>query len=482
MKPENRILLIVVIGVLMGSIDTTIVLLALPTLTNSLHTNLISSIWVILSYLLVIAVTTTQFGRLGDIYGRSRMFNLGFVIFTVGSFFCGFAPSVLFLIIFRFIQGAGGALLSANSGAIIADTFEPHRRGKAFGYVAVGWNVGSLLGIALGGVLTTFVGWRYIFYINIPIGIVATYFCLKYLKDNPKVNAKIDFVGLAVFTISLLGIAYGALELGAVGYSLENAAILGMGILFLIAFFFIESRSENPLLNLHLFRNNRVLTFSMLASFFMSLGYLAVIFIIIMYLQGVRGLSPLDASLLLVPGYIISSFTSPYMGRLSDKHGARLLATAGLGLLVVTTLVYFTLTPTSSLYLILIASAIAGIGASMFFPANASAIMVNTDPKYYGSTSGLSRLVGSLGILFSFVVILTIASAAMTRQVAYEVFVGTSRLIGGVSGQFIDGMRASLAASVILILIAAMLSYMRGKEKNREEIYRGQNMDSSLAR
>lgn len=473
MTPENKILLIVVIGVLMGSIDSTIVLLAMPTITNSLNTNLLSSIWVILSYLLVLAVTATQFGRLGDIYGRSRMFNLGFVIFTIGSFFCGFAPSILWLIAFRFLQGAGGALISANSGAIIADTFEPHKRGKAFGYVAVGWNVGSLLGIALGGILTTFVGWRYIFYINIPIGIVATYYCFKYIRDNPRVNAKIDLFGLAVFTASLLAISYGALELGAAGYSLLNAEILGAGILLLLLFFFIESRSENPLMNLHIFKNNRVLSFSVLASFFMSMGYLAVIFIIIMYLQGVRGLSPLDASLLLVPGYIISSFTSPYMGRLSDKYGARLLATGGLLLLVATTFVYFSLGAASSLYLILIASAIGGIGASMFFPANSSAIMANTNPEHYGSTSGLSRLMQSLGILFSFVIILTIASAAMTRQVAYQVFIGTSKLIGGVSTAFIKGMQASLAASIVLLLIAALLSYMRGRE-SRERGYGGQ--------
>jgi len=141
---ENMILGVVVIGTLMASIDSTIVLLAFPAITSALHSNIATIIWVIIIYMIVVAVFSTQFGRMGDIYGRSRMFNLGFVIFTIASFLCGIAPTDLSLIAFRAIQAIGGTLISSNSGAIIADTFEKHRIGKAYGYTSMSWNIGGI--------------------------------------------------------------------------------------------------------------------------------------------------------------------------------------------------------------------------------------------------------------------------------------------------------------------------------------------------
>ena len=180
---SNLVLGIVMLGTLMGSLDSTIVLLAFPTINNSLHSNLATSLWIILAYLIVIAVATTQMGRIGDIYGRSRIFNLGFVIFTVGSALCGFSPHIYLLIGFRAVQAVGGAILQATSGAIIADYFPRERRGRAYGYNSLGFTAGALLGIVLGGIITSFISWQYIFFINIPIGIVAVYVGIRYLKD-----------------------------------------------------------------------------------------------------------------------------------------------------------------------------------------------------------------------------------------------------------------------------------------------------------
>jgi EmrB/QacA subfamily drug resistance transporter len=479
MERENKILAILVIGILMGALDTTIVLLALPIINQELHTTLIASIWVILSYLLVIAIATTQFGRLGDIYGRSRMFNIGFAVFTIGSFLCGVSQSIILLIAFRVLQGIGGALLQANSGAIVADTFEPQKRGRAFGYTGVGWSVGAMLGILLGGALTTFVGWRYIFYINVPIGIVATYLGLKYIKDNPKVKATIDWPGMTTLTASLLLISYGAIDTAAQGAMSSNIIMIIAGVALLCIFFFIEEKSSSPLMNLKVFLSKRILTFSILATFFMSMGFLAVVFIIIMYLQGIRGLSPLDAALLLIPGYVISSIISPRMGHLADKHGARLLATAGLLLMIVTVLIYATLTATSSLYIILIASFVSGIGTAMFFPANSSAIMANADMEHYGSISGLSRLMQNIGILFSYVLTLTVASISVPRDTAFQIFLGTSTLTGNISAAFITGIHAALYISILMLLIAAILSYIRGKD-DRAGIGKAHNPSSAL--
>ncbi len=216
-KSQSIILVIVVLGTLMGALDSTIVLLAFPSITDGLRSDFITTIWIILTYLLVIAVTTTQLGRIGDIYGRTTMFNTGFAVFTVGSALCGFSPNIYFLIGSRVVQALGGALMQSNSGAIIADTFPPNSRGKAYGFSSLGWTIGSMLGIVLGGVVTTFVGWQFIFFINIPIGAAALVLGFKYLKPAPKVKAKLDIGGMVLLAASLLLISYGATGIASQG-------------------------------------------------------------------------------------------------------------------------------------------------------------------------------------------------------------------------------------------------------------------------
>jgi MFS family permease len=186
-----------------------------------------------------------------------------------------------------------------------------------------------------------------------------------------------------------------------------------------------------------------------------------------MYLQGIRGLSPLDAALLLTPGYVVGSLLSPMMGRYSDRYGARILATSGAGMLILATFVYLTLRLDTPLWVVLVASGISGIGSAMFFPSNNSAVMANAPPGSFGSISGVLRTVQNIGILGSFVVAITVASASIPRSVAFEVFIGTTTLIGRVSDAFLHGIDASLWASVCIIGIAAALSWLRGHEVRR---------------
>ncbi len=213
----------------MGSIDTTIVLLALPSIAQGLNSNLSLSIWVIVIYLLIVAVATTQLGRLGDLFGRSKLFNLGFAVFTVGSALCALAPSMIFLIFSRVIQAFGGSLLEANSGAIIADTFAPNKRGKAYGFLGMSWTVGAMVGIVLGGVLTTFMGWRFIFYINLPIGIIGLIFGMRYLKDNTLVKEALDLPGMLLLTLALSMISYGLIDYVGIGLSQVNLILITAG-------------------------------------------------------------------------------------------------------------------------------------------------------------------------------------------------------------------------------------------------------------
>jgi EmrB/QacA subfamily drug resistance transporter len=459
---QSLLLAILVLGTLMGALDSTIVILAFPDIANGLGSNIATTIWIILVYLLIIAVTTTPFGRMGDIFGRSRMFNSGFAVFTIGSGLCGLSPSIYYLILFRAIQAIGGSLLQSNSGAIIADIFPIEERGKAFGYNSMGWTIGAMIGIVLGGVITTFVGWEYIFFINVPIGIAAVLLGIIYLKDVKQIERKLDLGGMALLAASLSLIAVGAVNFAGSGLTTTNLAMMVVGIAMVPIFIGYELRQKNPMIDLRTFAE-RILRYSLLAAFFMSLGYLSVVFLIIMYLQGVRGLSPLDASILLIPGYVVGSLLSPFMGRLSDRYGARIIATSGIAALEIAVLLYMTLREDSPLYMVLLASTVAGFGTSMFFPANNSAVMKRAQSGSYGSLSGLLRTLQNIGILGSFVIAISVASASVPRSVAFEIFIGTTNLTGTIANEFITGIDSALMVSMVLLGISGAMSFVRGK-------------------
>jgi len=460
---DSRLIIALLIGVLMGAVDSTIVLLALPTITVELNTQLSYSIWIIMIYLLVIAVGTTQFGRLGDIMTRKVIFNTGLGLFTVGSALCGASSGITELIAFRAVQACGASMIQSNSGAIVADNFPPNKRGRVFGYTAVGYNAGAMLGIVLGGIITTFIGWRYIFYINVPIGAFAIYFGTRYIRKGHRVENKLDIPGTITLALALILISYAAVDIASYGVRSLNIFLILGGIAVLIAFIFIERKVAKPLLPMRIFRI-RILTFSIMASFFQSLGFLAVVFIIIMYLQGIRGLTPFYSSLLLLPGYVVGSIMGPEFGKLTDRIGSRIPATSGLAMMGISVLVYSTLTATSSLYIVLVASFLTGLGSSMFFPANNSAVMANSPKELYGLSSGFLRTMANIGMLGSFVVAISIASISVPRYVAFQVFAGLGKLLGNVSAAFMGGIHAALYVSLGILTVAAVFSLVRGKE------------------
>lgn len=466
-RHSNIVLGIVMLGTLMGALDSTIVLLAFPVINDSLNSDLATSIWIIIAYLLVLAVATTQMGRIGDIYGRSKIFNVGFVIFTVGSALCGFSPTIYFLIGSRVVQAVGGAIMQATSGAIIADYFPREKRGKAYGYNALGFTSGALLGIVLGGIITSFISWQYIFFINIPIGVIAVILGTKYLKDVEKRAAKLDFAGMALLASALVLLTLGLVNFAAMGANALNISLAAVGAALIPVFVLYDRRLDNSLIDFKALKI-KVLRNSILAAFFTSIGYFSVIFLVIMYLQGIRGLDPLSASLLLVPGYVAGSFLGPIMGRLSDKYGSREIATAGIFFLAGAILIYLMMTTTSPLYLVLIASTVSGIGTSMFFPANNSAVMANARAGSYGSISGLLRTVQNIGLVGSYVLAISVAAASIPRQVAFEVFIGTNTLSGGVSQAFISGIDHAFYASIAILILAGILSFIRGKEVRKQ--------------
>ena len=457
-------LLVVVLGVFMVAVDTTVVVLAIPTIGKELSANLSLSTWVLLSYLLVTAIFATQLGRIGDLLGRNIIYNSGFALFTLGSALCGLSFDIYELIAFRILQAVGGSMILANGAAVIADNFPRNSIGKAFGYTALGWNIGATLGIILGGLITSIFGWRYIFLINIPVGIFATSLGFKVIKANIKTESRLDIPGFLILSLSLTLLVLGSAFLAAYGPSIYNNSTIYLAlVLLLVPFIIVEKRSKSPILKVDLFKE-RILTYSLLSSFFQSVGYLSVSFLITIYLQGVRGLDPLQTSLVLLPAYLVSGVVAPFAGRLSDKYGSRILATAGMAVLLLSAILYIAIGKTTPLQTIVLASTLGGLGSALFFPANNSAIMANARPAYYGAISGLTRTLANIGTLVSYILAITVSSIAIPRDLAFKVFLGTSNLVGGLSSDFVVGLRYAFTICALILFFGLILSSLRGKE------------------
>jgi EmrB/QacA subfamily drug resistance transporter len=455
-------MIVLMSGVLMTAVDTTIVVLALPEIQRSLHVALSAVVWVIISFLLVITLLATQVGRLGDMFGRVRMYEAGFAVFVLGSALCALAWDEVSIIVFRVIQGIGGALIMANSGAVIADLYPRERRGRAYGLTSVGWTIGAVLGVVLGGLIVTYISWRWIFWINVPAGAVAIAVALRVLHDRgERTRQRLDPLGMVTLGLGLFGILWAITKLANGPFDAQTAGYLIGGVVLIGVFVLIEARVPAPMLPLRIFKVP-TMSASLLASMFQGLSSFAVLFLLLMYLQGPRGLSPLNASLLLLPGYVLSAGGSLYAGRLADKRGPVLPATLGLAMQVVSLVLYAQLTNSTPLWWIVCIGIINALGASLFFPANSSAIMKAAPPDMFGIASGMMRTFANVGMVFSFSVAILVASRSISRELAFAIFVGTTSLHGQVADAFTTGLHAAFYESVAFMVIAAILSGLRG--------------------
>ncbi len=462
-------IVVVMVGVMITAVDTTIVVLALPEIERSLHVALDSVIWVVIGYLLVITLLATQVGRLGDMFGRVRMYEAGFVVFIVGSALCALAWNEASIVAFRLLQGVGGALVTANSGAIIAELFPKEQRGRAYGYNSVGFSAGAVLGILLGGAIVTYVSWRWIFWINVPIGLVGVGLALRLLREHgARVSHRLDLAGMAALGLGLYGILWSVTKLAT---DPLDATILGYlvgGVVMLGLFVLVERRAAEPMLPLSLFAVP-AMTPSLLASFFQGLANYAVLFLVIMYLQGARALTPIHASLLLIPGYLVGAAIGPAAGRLADRVSPVVPATTGLAVQVVALFVYAHLSVSTGLWVVVVGSVVNGLGASSFFPANNSAVMKASPPQAFGISSGMLRTFANIGMVFSFSLAMLIASHSITRRLAFAIFVGSTSLTRGLAAAFTSGLHNAFYASMGLMALAALFSLSRVRSTERTE-------------
>ena len=468
------------IGALMAAIDSTIVILALPDMMVKLHADLIEMVWVIMAYILISTVFLLTFGRVADMFGRVRMYNFGFVIFTIGSALCGISQSATQLILFRLVQGSGAALMMVNSPAIITEVFPANERGRALGINGITWALGGIAGPLLGGAILAAASWRWIFYINVPIGIIGTLWGYRALHEmsKPKQGEHFDPIGSITFSIGLVALLI-ALTLG-IQYSWTSLPILSLFALFVIMFFvfFIwERHPANPVLDLSLFQN-RVYNFSVLAAMLQSLAMFAVDFLIVFYLQGVRGYSPLTAALLLIPLPLVSAVVGPLSGLLADHIGARIPATLGV-LLQATALVWFItrLSPVTPYWELAVGLALMGLGGGLFWSPNTSAAMNGAPLPRLGIASATLATLRQTGMVTSFAVALAVAAGSLPCNVVMDLFVGTNVTLGSQMMQaFIVGIQNAFIVSAVLCLVAAGFSLVRGKENRQQQV----RMDPSM--
>ena len=425
----------VFIATLIGSINMMIILIAIPAIFNGIHIDPLNSfpylLWILMGYMLVVAILLLSFGRLSDMYGRVKMFQLGFLIFTVGSILLYFTPSTgdagaLEIIIFRIVQAVGGALFMANSAAILADAFPSDERGKALGINTVAGMSGNILGLVLGGILAIF-NWRYIFLVSVPFGLIGTILSFYKLKELSikAVKTKLDIWGNLTFvsgiTLLLIGVTYGLIPYGNNPMGWNNPwviASMSLGLISLILFPIIETRVESPMFNLNLFKI-KSFTFGILATLLSGLARGGAMILIIILLQGIwlplHGYSyastPFWAGVYLMPLIIGMIVMAPISGILSDKYGPRWIATTGMALVTLSFLLLIAI-PSNFSYLELgLILLVMGIGNGMFGSPNNASIMNSVSAEDRGVASGMmftmfnTATPASIAIFFTIVVI-----------------------------------------------------------------------------
>ncbi|MFQ5553876.1 MAG: DHA2 family efflux MFS transporter permease subunit [Acidimicrobiia bacterium] len=399
---RNRywVLLAIGMGIFLGTIDGSIVNAALPTLVEELDTGFASVQWVVLAYLLTQATLVLSIGRLGDMIGKKRIYTAGFGLFTVGSVLAGLAPGVELLVMFRILQAIGSAMIFALGFAIVTEAFPPSERGRALGINGAVVSVGIAIGPALGGILIESLSWRWIFFVNLPVGIIGIWTAHRFIPDTPPPGKqRFDFPGAAAFFFGLLALML-ALTLGQdVGFaSPAILALFATALAGLVTFVLIELRVLQPMLDLTLFRN-RLLTINLITGWMVFVGIAGLIFLLPFYLQQVLGYGPRALGLLLGIAPVALGVVAPISGALSDRIGQRPVIVVGLAVLVVGYLVAATLNETSTIPHFAAAAVPIGVGIGVFQSPNNSAVMGSVPRERLGVMSGsltITRIVGQL--------------------------------------------------------------------------------------
>ncbi|MCL5257518.1 MAG: DHA2 family efflux MFS transporter permease subunit [Chloroflexi bacterium] len=397
------ILIVLLGGFFMILLDSTIVNVAIPSIIDDLHAGLNDILWVTNGYILAYAVLLILFSRFGDMYGQRNLFAAGMVVFIISSAFSGIAQDVSQLIIARVFQGVGGAMLSPQTLAIMTSIFPPERRGAAFGVWGGVAGVATVIGPTLGGFLVTDWSWRWVFYVNLPIGIVALIATMLIVPDlRPGRKHALDPVGVLLVSTGLLAIVFGLIEgesynWGVIWMWLMIPDVIILGVLLLVAFILWERAQSEALVPLSLFNDHNYTVMNWVGTI-LSIGMFGIMFVFTIYLQAVVGFSALEAGLVMAPSSVISLFVAPFAGRYSDKIGGKYILMAGLSLFAIGIWVIGTIARADSTWTtFLVPLLIMGLGQGCVFAPQAAIALRNITPRMAGAASGVLNTTRQIG-------------------------------------------------------------------------------------
>ncbi len=455
-KMERSALTVATVTSFLGPFMLSAVNVSLPAIGKDFEANAVALSWIATSYLLATAVCLVPIGRIADIYGRKRIFISGLILFTLSSFLTIFAGSVKSLIFLRLFQGCGAAMTVTTGMAILTSVFPPRRRGKAIGIYVAAVYIGLSVGPFGGGGMAQHFGWRSIFMVTTAIGLFSIWVTIKYLKGEwaDAAGEPFDVIGSLLYGVALVLLVYGATLLP----NSIAVYLIVTGFVLLAAFIRHEIRVMHPVFEVRLFSENKLFAFSSSAALIHYAATFAVTFLMSLYLQYIKGMSPQGAGMLLVVQPVCMAIFSPVAGKISDRIEPRIIASSGMALTAVGLIFLTMLDFSSPVYSIAGTLVLLGIGFAFFSSPNMNAIMGAVPPKYYGTASGTvgtMRLIGQM------------ASMAMVT-VIFSIMIGKTVAITEANyDRFLESMGVSLKAFTVLCILGIFFSLFRGSMRQK---------------
>lgn len=432
--------------------------IALPSIGRELGMDAVMLSWVSTAYLLSAAVFLLPFGRLADIYGRKKVFFWGIVISTASAFFSALSFSAPMLLVFRVLNGAGASMVFGTAIAILISEFPPSKRGKVIGINVGATYLGLSLGPVLGGFLTGYLGWRSVFYMNVPLGLVVIYAVLANVKTEWAYarEERFDLAGSLIYGVSLSVLIYGLSRLPS---AFSGWLLIGAGAIGLLFFWHYESALSSPVFHVGLFRKNSVFIFSNIATLINYSATFGVVFLLSLYLQYIKGFDPRRAGLVMVAQPLTMAVFSPLSGRLSDRFEARIVASAGMMITVVSLLSLTFVNELTSMGRIISSLIILGLGLALFSSPNTSAVMGSVGKHFYGIASATMGTMRLLGQMFSMGI----------SMMVFSIQIGDVKITQQYYPQFISSISTTFWIFTILCAGGVFASLARGKLRAESE-------------
>ncbi|MGB9939385.1 MFS transporter [Methanosarcina sp.] len=448
---KQVVLLIAILAGFITPFDGSAVNIALPVLGAEFHMDAIALSWVATAYLLSSALFLVPFGKIADIYGRKKIFLYGITIFSLSSLIMTMVSSTEMLIGVRVIQGIGSAMIFGTGVAIVTSVFPPGERGKALGIYITAVYIGLSIGPLLGGAMTQYLGWRSIFFVNVPIGIITILLILWKIKGEWAEcrGEKFDLTGSIIYGAAVVAVMYGFSVLP----DFKGAALIAMGILGIIIFALYEMRIPSPVLDITLLTKNRIFAFSNLSALINYSATFAVTFLLSLDLQYTKGFTPGHAGSILIVQPIVMAMISPVAGRLSDRIEPRIVASAGMAFTALGLFLLIFLTETTPIWYLVVILIILGVGFGLFSSPNTNAIMSSVDRRFYGVASGMNGTMRLLGQMLSMGIAMMI----------FAIIIGPVQITPAYYPQFVLSLHYAFILFTAFCILGVFASLVRGK-------------------